>query len=597
MNVNMKLQKLVVNIPMVLGLVLGLLFFTFQIVGYKFDYFPGDLVDGRLNLYFLEHVNSFFTGKISSLWDAPFMYPEKNVLAISDNLLGSAPVYMFFRLFGLDIYNSYILWFMSVTILNYLAAFYFLNYLLKDNFSAALGAFTFAFCIALQSQLTHAQTFPRFAIPMAFLMGVKFDETLNPKFFFLTLLMVVYQIYCGIYLGFMLAVSVGVFLFLILLRSHNRQVWHTKWLLLNSVFLLASFALLLPLMLPYMERKRSSSTTHYYEILETVPTPISHIYSHKGSLIWGSLSEIGKNYNAWYDHQIFAGGIATICLLVAFIMLGAEFLKVRLNLKSMSIPMLLICVAFITFILYLRFSNESAYYIVYQLPGFSAMRSMTRIINIELLFFSIAVATVFSKLFQGSVKTKSAWFTFAMLLVVVDNYAINDKLYRTPVETAKERTREIEPFFACIPRGSAVSYEPKEYSSVKEVHVDAMLVTQKFQLKTVNGYTAISPDGYGMFWNQPNALARNYWLFGKSIDLDTLYVIKGPEPADKVSLKEIETINMESARRVRLEQLIRRIRNDQQWMQSMEKKAKERNQPIDSVIVSDAKWIIEHEKQ
>ena len=79
------------------GLVLGLCFFTFKIIGFDFSYFPGDLGDGRLNLYFLEHAHKFFTGKISSFWEAPFMYPEPNVTAYSDNLLGSAPIYSFFE--------------------------------------------------------------------------------------------------------------------------------------------------------------------------------------------------------------------------------------------------------------------------------------------------------------------------------------------------------------------------------------------------------------------------------------------------------------------------------------------------------------------
>ena len=42
------------NIFLLCGLAIGLYFFTFEVIGLNFKYFPGDLGDGRLNLYFLK---------------------------------------------------------------------------------------------------------------------------------------------------------------------------------------------------------------------------------------------------------------------------------------------------------------------------------------------------------------------------------------------------------------------------------------------------------------------------------------------------------------------------------------------------------------
>src|SRR5690554_5381154 len=130
---------------MVSGLLAGMLLFTFKVIGFNLDYFPGDLGDGRLNLYFLEHAHQFFTGKVAEFWNAPFMYPEGNVIAYSDNHLGTAPIYSFFRFLGFELYTSYQLWFVVVSALNYLTAFSFLKYVFKNNYSAVLGAFIFAF--------------------------------------------------------------------------------------------------------------------------------------------------------------------------------------------------------------------------------------------------------------------------------------------------------------------------------------------------------------------------------------------------------------------------------------------------------------------
>jgi hypothetical protein len=119
------LHKLNLNeiVAFSIGLTLGIYFITLNVLGVSLTHFPGDLGDGRLNLYFLEHAFKLFNGQLTSYWDAPFMYPEKNVLAYSDNLLGSAPIYALFRWLGYDTFTSYQLWFICLSVLNYTACY------------------------------------------------------------------------------------------------------------------------------------------------------------------------------------------------------------------------------------------------------------------------------------------------------------------------------------------------------------------------------------------------------------------------------------------------------------------------------------------
>ena len=546
------MKKLVgtLNVPMLVGLVFGLFLFTFNIIGFNFGFYPGDLGDGRLNLYFLEHSHKFFSGKIVSFWNAPFMYPENNAIAYSDNLLGSAPLFSLFRLIGFNIYKSYQLWFIAVSALNFISAFYFLKYVFKNNYSAVIGAFIFAFSLALQSQLTHAQTFPRFAIPMAFLMAVKFSEGLRPKYFLYTLLFVVYQIYCGIYLGFMLVVPIGIYLIIIIAKEvffEKKAFFSFKWLLQITAYCLLNIVLLLPLMLPYMERKISPGFEHYKEISNSIPSIKSHFFSQQGSLIWDFLSKTGQNYNAWWDHQIFAGGVATICMILAAFWLLSHSVKTKFRLNSFSIPFILILTGFITFFLFIRFKGISAYIALYFIPGFSSMKSLARIINIELIFFAIATAFVFSKIFKNNFRFQPLIFILALSLVIGDNYFYKGKSYRTEVSVAKERIANIEKTFAQIPSGSLVSYEPLQLESASIYYqIDAMLTSQRYGLITVNGYTGTCPGDYGMYWNEPNEKTRNYWLSTKKIDQDTIYIIKGPDIIEKVSVKDIQNPDLKT---------------------------------------------------
>lgn len=588
------------SVIMLFGLFLGLALSTFNIIGFDFSFFPGDLGDGRLNLYFLEHAHKFFTGKLESFWNAPFMYPENKVVSYSDNLLGSAPIYSFFRLIGFDTFKSYQIWFVAVSALNYIATFYFLKYVFKNNYAAVLGAFVFAFSIALQSQLTHAQTFPRFAIPLAMLMAVKFSEELKPKYWFYTLLFLVYQIYCGIYLGFMLAVPVGIYLLVILIREilcKNKLVGNYKWLLQITLYGILNIVILLPLMLPYMDRKISPTIEHYQQILGSIPTIKSHLFSQQGSLIWDFLSKTGQNYQAWWNHQIFAGGIATVCLLIGIFFLIFKAIKFKFQLKSYSIPLILLFTGLLTFFLHLRFKEISAYITLYFLPGFSSMRSLARIINIELIFFGIATSFVFVKIFKKFTRYELVIFIAALLLLVSDNYFHNEKSYKTKVLAAKERTKEIEKAFAKIPSGSVVSYEPVKIESASIYYqIDAMLTSQKFNLKAINGYTATCPGDYGMYWNEPNEKSRNYWLKNKNLDIDTIYVVKSSDIIDTVLTKEIQDFDLGVVKNTRLENLVNYIRTDRSWMEQIEKKANENHISVDSMIVLDAKWVIENEK-
>ncbi|MDA3906966.1 MAG: hypothetical protein PF484_12920 [Bacteroidales bacterium] len=528
------------------------------------------------------------------------MYPENNVISYSDNLLGSAPIYSFFRLIGFDIYKSFQLWFLAVSALNYIFAFYFLKYVFKNNYAAVLGAFIFAFSIALQSQLTHAQTFPRFAIPIALLMAVKFSEELKPKHLFYTLLSLVYQIYCGIYLGFMLAVPIGIYSLTIIIREilyKNKLVSNYKWLLQITLYSVLNIVVLLPLMLPYMDRKISPSIEHYKQIMGSIPTIKSHLFSQQGSLIWDFLSKTGQSYEAWWNHQIFAGGIATVCLLIGTFFLISKAIKFKFQLKSYSTPLILLFTGLLTFFLHIRFKEISAYITLYFLPGFSSMRSLARIINIELIFFGIATAFVFTKIFKKYVRYELVIFIAALSLLICDNYFYKEKSYKTKVILAENRTKDIEKTFKKIPFGSVVSYEPLQIESASIYYqIDAMLTSQKFGLKTLNGYTATCPGDYGMYWNEPNEKSRNYWLNNKTIDFDTLYVVKACDVLEIVPAKEIQDFDLGAVKETRLENLINYIRTDKKWMKQIEKKAIKNNISIDSMIVLDAKWVISNKK-
>jgi len=590
-------------IPYLIGVFCGIYFFALPVLGYNLSYFPGDLGDGRLNLYFLEHAHKFFTFQISSFWDAPFMYPEKNVIAYSDNLLGSAPIYSFFRLSGFDTYGAYQLWVLSLMVLNYTSAFILLKKLFKNSFLAVLGAMIFAFSLALQSQMTHVQMFPRYAIPLTILFLVYFKDTLSPKYLFLTLLFLVYQVYCGIYLGFMLLIPVT-FLFVLIFISKRKSItdlWQiTKWRyqVLSSFFLNALF--LVPLMIPYMERSRSASIPHFKSIIQALPTVESYFFSHRGSLIWDFLSETAKDYPSWWNHQIFPGGVATLAMLFCIVYFLIKVLKKDnsgLTMQQSNWKYLFLTYA-TTKIIYLRFGFITLYFLVYFLPGFSAIRALSRIINIELLFYAIATSFLFSFVIRKENWKSALLFLGALALIIADNYTKPEYIYKTSVAEAKARTAPLIKTMKQIPAGAVVSYEPENaIERPFKYHLDAMLAAQKYDLKVINAYTGNSPYAFSHFWHNINSINRNVWLAEHDLEEDSIYVITSKTELKVIPVNKIDfgvsPLNSKSTITKRdIEEKIKQIRNDSAWMKHIKDKAKEQNLTIDSMVRLDAEWIL-----
>ncbi len=511
-------------------LIFGIYFITLNILGRSFEYFPGDLGDARFNMYLLEHAYKWFTGQESSFWNASFMYPEPKIITYSDNLLGSAPFYSIFRLINCDRETSFQYWCLTLSIMNYSSCYFFLKSWSKNNPASALGAFVFAFSMALQSQMTHAQTFPRFCIPLAFWMGILFLKELKSRFFFATIVFVVYQLYCGIYLGLMLSVPVGIFLLAGIIYRRKlliEKIKNIKWLLAIVGSILINILIALPLMLPYYEHSKDIPPYSYESVFLSIPTLKSFFFSQPGSILWSFLETTGMHLTSFWDHQIFSGGISTLCLLLFFFIAILKLLHKRFfsSIFITAYDYLFLFTALFTLLLFTRFNYFSFYKIIFNIPGFSSMRAIQRIINIELIFFSIATTFIFSKII------KKKWISTILFIIIsigliIDNYYNKEVIYHTEKMASQKRTNALSFKMRDIPKGSIISYE---FTGIPDdpvgYQLDAMLAAQTLSLKSVNGYSATSPGSYTQYWGELSENGRKNWLASKNHASDFVYII------------------------------------------------------------------------
>lgn len=481
--------------------------------GLDFSSLPGDLGDTRFNLYVLEHNYLYFFGLITDFWGAPFMYPEAEVISLSDNLIGSAPIFMAARLLGFSLFTAMQIWIVILFFLNFYGAYVLGNYILKNKNAAIIVAVVFTFSIGLAEQMNHAQLFPRFPIPLTIFFCLKWFNSFQPKYFFLFVTFYTYQFYCGIYLGFLL--SVPLFLIVIYKVGVNFKVVLNSMLNLKNAFtifftLTINIFLLLYLFKPYMRRALFSETFDYEKIMGTVPSLYSHLSSSDSSLLWSWTSNFSLHEKYPWDHRIFPGIIACMGFLFLMSFLFRKKSGEHLNRKNI---LLLSGVGLVTFLLFLRIGQFSLYQFINQIPGFESMRSIARIVNVQLIFYGLGVGLLFlfiSKYFKRYTKFVFIFFLFAL---IADNFTLKNRINNLSKKSFENRLEDMINKLQHIPRGSIISYEPKTIEGdVRFMHIDVMLASQQLGLTSVNGYSGQAPYMFERFWKEPNTENRAYFL-------------------------------------------------------------------------------------
>lgn len=524
------MKKVKQHWPSFFVLIVGLLITTLRITGYELNYYPGKLGDARFNMYMLEHAYQYFitnTSIAENYWSAPFMFPESNVITYSDNLLGTFPLFSIFRIFGAGVVMSFTLWFVTLTILNYLSAYFFIKWLMKDSYSAAIGAFIFAFSVALFSQAFHAQTFPRFAIPLAFWAALLFKKELSAKWLLGTILLVSYQIYCGIYLGFMLMIPVGILLLSIIIAKWKLFIQRFKTIS-YPLRIIASIAVgvgsLLPLIIPYSDRADGLGLKSYEVVSGSIPKLRSYFYPADPALNWDWFNLVNsKGLESYWNHQIFPGGIAWLSAFLVLAIIITKVINGKLQYRSSGF--LLFITASITFLAFLNFDFFSLYRWVKLIPGFGSMQAIQRIINIELLFFALASAYLFKR-YIANLKAKPFYFFLIVAVLAIENYGDQKKFIRTQISEATTRVDRLSEKLKYLPNKSIISYEPKELKDNPIYYqLDAMMATQRLGHFAVNGYSATCPGQFCPFWREPNEKNRLHWLKSREINPHLVIVV------------------------------------------------------------------------
>ena len=489
---------------------------------------PGDYGDARFNNYILEHGYKYLTGQVSSFWDAPMMYPFKNTIAFSDNLIGTMPIYGVFRAINFDRETSFQLWIISLFTLNYVCSFWVLGKWFKNIPLAITGAYIFAFGIFIIGQMDHVQVFPRFISPLVFYWFWNFLTQGKTRYFLFTILGIVFQFYCAVYLGFILT-----YCLLFLLIAHilvngfkgfiepiQRGNDYKKLALIS----LGALLLFSPLIIPYIQISHITGMRKFDELISTIPKPQSYFFTHIGATTWkGILSEHSKYaFNDWWFHFMFVGAIPWIGIIIAILILIKKPIYTNLSALKTFILTLLLCVLFTT-----NFYGFTLYKLIHSIPGFSSMRSIDRFINIQSFLFILVFVAATSELAK---KNKSIGFLFYLLpfLSMYENKMDKWELKRFDKMQAQNEIQSVKNTLKLNydKRADAVAFmvtnndlsKPSYHDKLIKDHLTIMIAAQELNVNLVNAYTGHYPDHYMNFFDYMSEASLMEWLYAAEND-------------------------------------------------------------------------------
>ncbi|MEH2365195.1 hypothetical protein [Nostoc sp.] len=488
--------------------VVGIFIAFYPTILSRFVLIQTDPGDTRLNNYFLEHsfqllINKDYAG---GLWSPTFFYPYKNVLAFSDNLFGSAPIYWLFRLF-LSADFAFQIWMIAVCILSFASFALLMRRYQVSHLLSALGALLFAFNMPRINQIGHQQLLPQFFTPLAFLVGWEFFLQPTRKKITLFLLLIYLQVLAGIYLGWFLLFSLPIF-FAIAYKlapaslRHNLLSYCRADYKATIAIILVWAATMFVTLLPYLEAKSALGKRSYSEVDTMLPRISSWFAVAPGSLWAPLLSWVSKSLPMPWpgEHRMFAG-------VIMFLLIGVSVYTLFKSYNILTVQRaLLVKVCFFVFITLFFLSLRlpfgiSLWRIIYEVvPGASVIRAVTRIWSVAYFYLLVAGILCFDSLLQSTVIIKRRLFKLVIVSIFCLIGISEQLIFNLPNYEKAPLLKETTEISSLMKQDCNVAYLSSSSNVKKPFYIDqltAMWAGIEANIPVLNGYSSAPPPNYG----------------------------------------------------------------------------------------------------
>jgi hypothetical protein len=295
--------------------------------------------------YVLEHDYRWVTGNQlhHSLWSPPIFYPQRDTAAYTDLMLGALPPYAVWRLIGAGPATALQLWVITVSALNFLAAYWLLCQVLACGWiGSSAGALLLAFGSPRLAQLTHLQLWPAFytiAVFAGLCMLFRRDPvelTRRQAYTGLALFLGGFclQLYTAFYYAWFMAftIALGVVFSLLLPGARSRLLGflRTWWRASLVAGALAAIAMMPYVAVAWKVMKQVGGYPYSY-LTQFLPSPQAWLAQGPSHLLYGGLNRLAGIGPTYGSQEMFNGiGLFTTGLVIGGLILFRRLTLVRL---------------------------------------------------------------------------------------------------------------------------------------------------------------------------------------------------------------------------------------------------------------------------
>ncbi|UKY37919.1 hypothetical protein [Pantoea dispersa] len=495
-----------------------------------FNVLLGDRFDALIETNLLLHWFNVIQGKAE--WDTVgYFYPFDNTLGYNDGYFLYGVIYSIFRLLGFDLFISTDLVNISLKVIGFYSFYYLTNRVLKFEFFASLsGATAFTLANSISVQMIHAQLLSVAFSPLLtffilnYFKELKLNNTSRCIFNgVLASLLLALWLFTSYYMAwYFILFFVFSFAFFTLICLNEKGGASNLRLRFSIKSVLYPFLALILFLVPFLKVYLPKASETGGQTLSAVESYAPDIYNvidpGQYNYMFGKLSDFFfKNVETLSRSGELNIGLAPVSIVILFIV--TIFLLIRKNKSIVECLISAVCLAtLVTALFAIKFGDIFLWKYIWQyFPGAKGMRVTARY-----FLFLIFPVTLASTYFLDRLARKKGGLLFYVLCFVLlleqinfaPNATFNRAFSKSFVSSVHVPPQGCNAFYVVGQRkGEFPTVTENIILSFYPHNVDAMLISEVYNIRTINGFSTFNPPGWDFALNPKStylARVQNY---------------------------------------------------------------------------------------
>jgi hypothetical protein len=479
-----------------------------------FDRVMGNDGDPRLIVYLNEQW--FLALRGAQPWRSPpFFYPTNGLLGYTDTFFLFQIFFAPFRVLGAEPFLAFQLTLIALSLLGFVSFVIFTRMAFRAPILiAVIGALVFTFANNLSNHEGSPQLFGIYFVPFIALMGLLSWRTRQTKrgaslilgiLVGLTSALLLFSTYYVAWFSLFVTAVVLVLMFLFaprVMTAEVRMALRTGWR--SALGIVGGFAVgIVPFLVTYVPVIRAQGARSYSDTLMYAARLDDVTNIGTGNLLWRELFQRWWSLPSSGSYEVSYAVTPVLLLTVA--VGGAVVVWRVLRHRTPFTPMLrltlaLCCSSVLLAVLPIETWKGSAWVLIWHLPGANAIRATDRIQIASDLVTALALVALATEAIRHWPRLRRSMPLLGVGLALLC-FIVAEQVNNT-VGSQLQRGAEIA-FLASVPAppaGCASFYVTDTVQTdlpYYQYQTDAMLISQRFGLPTLNGYSGDEPPGWG----------------------------------------------------------------------------------------------------